>query len=1395
MKKRFEKVMGFLMAISIALSILPIKYAKAETLFKVEEVAEIESAFSVRNSAVNVRSEYASGGVYAKLTGVETMSANAITVSDFDLTFNIEKKGSYNTYVRVMFANDAQDLFFSAWDYGEWEKNEMGNTAGTFKWVFVGEKKLTEGKHTFSIARGEVGGYFDAVYVCPEGEEPPKEIEGVAEGVIATGYTLVHKQEEIPVIDKTYLFQAEDATVYAPWTIKSGKGASGTVISPTKQKSPKRDVVPEKDVPGKVQIKYIAGQTASYTFWFRVRVPSWRNQLIYLSADMGNYTKTSFPVSESFVWFKYTSKNHTAGQEYTLRMYERYKELEIDSLLITCEGFTPEGPDGTPVEGSADIMGKLDEKAYAAPPVNPPAFEHPRVLFTKEDIPGILENLDAPQNASAAAHYREYLSMDYDGTPNGREYHKLPILEAYAFDYALTGNIENGRKAVDGILKYLDGYSLSASSEQTRDGGNIIFIVSEIYDWCYPLVSLKEKNRIIEACVRMQDQMEMGWPPYSIGAIAGHGNEAMLLKDLMGFAIATYDERPDFWNFIGGQFYQDYIPVRNWYLPAGWHYQGATYGMYRHRWDTWAYLLITGMGAPEPFDGKQLADTSYQVIYQRRPDGQYFREGDNHLDSRAPMWSYWDENTEMLALDQTVTDDPYIKNEAFRINPFFESFDSDYSENASSLPFLIFNNPETEPKSYEELPQSRYFGSPIGIMAARTGWNDGVDSPDAAAVMKVGEYRVNGHQHADCGSFQLYYKGILASRSGVYQGYTTKGSNNGSTQFSSEHVWMYASKSIAYNTMLIFDPSEPGITPERKNVSDGGQRAVFGNGEVKTLDEYFINDGTENHDPQTGKVEAQEIDPEDPMKPAYTYMKGDLTKAYIKRKCEHYDRSFMFLNLFNEEVPAALIVYDRVTSTNPEFKKTWLLHTQEKPEISGKKIVAERTLSSYNMGYNGKLTVDSILPKESDISVVGSEEEGWSNIRGIDWTGLPSKNKTTEGNSYRIEISPANAAKEDHFLNVLQVTDAGTDNYLPITQIETDALYGLKISDRVVTFSKQTDDLTNISFETEGSGELKYTLCDAAPGTWEVSVGGKTQNAVVTKDGKVLSFTAEDGEVTARRISDETKDGENVRDIRGDAERTPKVRVNEFFVYSKVAPELSDGRLMIPLSLLEKYYELYVTKADGVITVAKKDVVMKIPEGADTALIEKEDGNISVYIAYKDGVVMVPVRPVAEAFGGTVKWDDYAKTAFLTMPPLDYSKPQGYANIVNYRKDAGVGDTEDDNRVWLAYDEDVNTHWGAKGEGRYMDFELDEETTLENVEIVFNPNRGRNAKFEIHVSIDGKTFTTAYVGTGDGSVEAGSWEKFRFDIPVKAKWVRYVANGSNISLWNGVKEIRFKVKQ
>ena len=99
----------------------------------------------------------------------------------------------------------------------------------------------------------------------------------------------------------------------------------------------------------------------------------------------------------------------------------------------------------------------------------------------------------------------------------------------------------------------------------------------------------------------------------------------------------------------------------------------------------------------------------------------------------------------------------------------------------------------------------------------------------------------------------------------------------------------------------------------------------------------------------------------------------------------------------------------------------------------------------------------------------------------------------------------------------------------------------------------------------------------------------------------------------------------------------------------------------------------------------------------------------------------------------------------------------------------------------------------GKFEGTVVsEVQLKSEYKIESIEIVFNPNNARNAAFEIWTSLDGKTWETVFVGSGDGSVEEGSWEKFVLEIPSSARWIRYVANGSNKSEWNGVKEIRFE---
>lgn len=60
----------------------------------------------------------------------------------------------------------------------------------------------------------------------------------------------------------------------------------------------------------------------------------------------------------------------------------------------------------------------------------------------------------------------------------------------------------------------------------------------------------------------------------------------------------------------------------------------------------------------------------------------------------------------------------------------------------------------------------------------------------------------------------------------------------------------------------------------------------------------------------------------------FTYIASDATICYGK-KCKEAVRQFVFL------YPDYIIVYDRVTSSDPSYRKEWLLHTQNKPEMKG----------------------------------------------------------------------------------------------------------------------------------------------------------------------------------------------------------------------------------------------------------------------------------------------------------------------------------------------------------------------------------------------------------------------------------------------------------------------------
>ena len=101
----------------------------------------------------------------------------------------------------------------------------------------------------------------------------------------------------------------------------------------------------------------------------------------------------------------------------------------------------------------------------------------------------------------------------------------------------------------------------------------------------------------------------------------------------------------------------------------------------------------------------------------RRPDGQYMRDGDTSYDTSFLMWRYWNSHFQGYFMDSVIGDDQYIKDEAISQNVGLDGF----FEN-SPVMYLILNKPDLKSASVSNLPKSRFFPDPSGVMFARTGW-------------------------------------------------------------------------------------------------------------------------------------------------------------------------------------------------------------------------------------------------------------------------------------------------------------------------------------------------------------------------------------------------------------------------------------------------------------------------------------------------------------------------------------------------------------------------------------------------------------------------------------------------------------------------------------------------
>lgn len=382
------------------------------------------------------------------------------------------------------------------------------------------------------------------------------------------------------------------------------------------------------------------------------------------------------------------------------------------------------------------------------------------------------------------------------------------------------------------------------------------------------------------------------------------------------------------------------------------------------------------------------------ILYRLRPDGNHYRIGDANFGERIAQ------DLTPLALENRDAAAYSVRPPPARPTP-------------SSWPWGPLTDASLlDTEAVKKRPLTKLLDG-IGIVVARSSWE-----PDATYVtFKAGD-NFWSHSHLDQGSFTIFKGGPLAIDSGLY-----------GAGYGSDHHMNYTYQTIAHNTVTVTDPAD--TTParnkkgERSFANDGGQRRVGSGWGIEPAPMDLTEWNAKREIYHTGKIEqfterdGVTIVVAD-ITPAYTNRySGEGTFSHRTRRVEQFRRTFVY-----DRINDVIVIFDRVKATKASFRKRWLLHSLAEPQIVPGGFIVNTAPNAGLRRSGGILKGLVLLPEQAQITAIGGKGaeflvDNWNYDEGGKlWQMIRGKNDPDTG-SWRLEVSPANDAREDMFLTVL----------------------------------------------------------------------------------------------------------------------------------------------------------------------------------------------------------------------------------------------------------------------------------------------------------------------------------------------------------------------------------------
>ncbi len=815
--------------------------------------------------------------------------------------------------------------------------------------------------------------------------------------------------------------------------------------------------------------------------------------------------------------------------EYDAEIKEK-EELErqevLEELRAMNSAFTQEQFGGDPKS--------MGESPYDSPLLYPASGMHPRIFITADKLDDVRAIMEDPAYAKLVKTFYNDVNMDREKCIGGfptvyfddpddlyeDDYYRYDVsiisaLQNKAFAYFITGDEVYGYEAIIGAKNMILTlkYSTYIHMDLYHGASHVMIAVAKIYDWCYGLMTEDDKMQIaagISNIIGPQMESGMRFPPSGMNAVSGHGTGPQLLRDWIMICIALYDEMPDWWEYVGGRYFQEYVPVINEHTKNGWVTQGTScYGPSKFSELMISARLLYLSTGQLPYDTEGIRLAPYYVISHLQANGKYFQTGDG---ARNPsggslQYSYLYDVAAIFG-DSVLTG--YLYSITDRMNNAAKpDWDND-APAAKILAYLAYL-PDPEPDALESIDTIQYFEHPAGSMTARTSW----DSDAAVFFMRIGTMTMANHDILDSGTFQIYYKGLLAGSTGTYNKY---GSN--------VHKY-YLQSTVAQNGLLVFNPAYASAEPRLGTDSDGNAdplnvlngASYFYSGGQKRLSEAGTLENWLGGNYRMGTVTGVDKGYSYADGSAeYAYIAGDITDAYDSATVEYIERRMLTVFTGDPDLPALFFTFDTMEAKQASFAKTFLLHTVNEPTVDTDGMTADIRAGE------GRLYVQSLFGADKIEKIGGSGYAYWINgYYNSEGTWIEGKNcvdqycPTDNADRFwgRIQLTASGEALTQ-MLTAMYVTDSSSTETAAFEKFSNDRIFGAKFKNIYAIFTASRErEYKQFSFVTEGTGLSNYYISGLEAGTWSVLVDGvRVASVNVSEDGGFASFIAPSGTVS-----------------------------------------------------------------------------------------------------------------------------------------------------------------------------------------------------------------------------------------------------------------------------------------